>query len=107
MLEANPLQAVSNNVLGTRALVEAAIEAGVERFVLISTDKAANPKNVMGQSKAVCEWIVESFALRARRRDALRRRALRQRARLVGLGDPDLPPPDRARRPGHRDATRR
>jgi FlaA1/EpsC-like NDP-sugar epimerase len=40
------------------------IEFGVERFVLISTDKAANPKNVMGQSKAVCEWIVESFALR-------------------------------------------
>ena len=63
MLEANPLQAVSNNVLGTRSLAEVAVEAGVERFVLISTDKAANPKNVMGQSKAVCEWIVESFAL--------------------------------------------
>jgi FlaA1/EpsC-like NDP-sugar epimerase len=63
MLEANPLQAVSNNVLGTRVLAEAAVEAGVERFVLISTDKAANAKNVMGQSKAVCEWIVESFAL--------------------------------------------
>jgi FlaA1/EpsC-like NDP-sugar epimerase len=63
MLEANPLQAVSNNVLGTRALAEVAVDAGAERFVLISTDKAANPKNVMGQSKAVCEWIVESFAL--------------------------------------------
>jgi FlaA1/EpsC-like NDP-sugar epimerase len=64
MLEANPLQAVSNNILGTRALVETAIEAGVARFVLISTDKAANAKNVMGQSKAVCEWIVESSAAR-------------------------------------------
>ncbi len=63
MLEANPLQAVSNNVLATRTLAEVAVEFGVERFVLISTDKAANPKNVMGQSKAVCEWIVESFAL--------------------------------------------
>ncbi|MFL5961327.1 MAG: polysaccharide biosynthesis protein [Gaiellaceae bacterium] len=63
MLEANPLQAVSNNVLATRSLAEVAVEFGVERFVLISTDKAANPKNVMGQSKAVCEWIVESFAL--------------------------------------------
>jgi FlaA1/EpsC-like NDP-sugar epimerase len=63
MLEANPLQAVSNNVLGTRTLAEVAVESGVERFVLISTDKAANPKNVMGQSKAICEWIVESFAL--------------------------------------------
>jgi FlaA1/EpsC-like NDP-sugar epimerase len=63
MLEANPLQAVQNNVLATRVLAEVAVDAGVERFVLISTDKAANPKNVMGQSKAVCEWIVESFAL--------------------------------------------
>ena len=63
MLEANPMQAVVNNVLATRSLAEVAVEFGVERFVLISTDKAANPKNVMGQSKAVCEWIVESFAL--------------------------------------------
>ncbi len=63
MLEANPLQAVANNVLATRAIAEVAVEFGVERFVLISTDKAANPKNVMGQSKAVCEWIIESFAL--------------------------------------------
>ena len=101
MLESNPLQAVTNNVLATRVIAEVAVEFGVERFVLISTDKAANPKNLLGQSKAVCEWIVESFALARRRRDALRRRALRQRARLVRLGDPDLPPPDRARRPGH------
>jgi FlaA1/EpsC-like NDP-sugar epimerase len=64
MLEANPLQAVANNVLATRALAEVAIEIGVTRFVLVSTDKAANPKNLMGQSKALCEWIVESFALR-------------------------------------------
>jgi FlaA1/EpsC-like NDP-sugar epimerase len=63
MLEANPMQAVTNNVLATRSLAEVAVEFGVERFVLISTDKAANPKNVMGQSKAVCEWIIESFAL--------------------------------------------
>jgi len=65
MLESNPMQAVTNNILGTRALVETAIEGGVDRFVLISTDKAASPKNVMGQSKAVCEWIIESYALRA------------------------------------------
>jgi len=64
MLESNPMQAVANNVLGTRSLVESAIEAGVDRFVLVSTDKAASPKNVMGQSKAVCEWIIESYALR-------------------------------------------
>jgi FlaA1/EpsC-like NDP-sugar epimerase len=64
MLELNPLQAIRNNIIGTRNLVEAAIEGGVERFVLVSTDKAARPKNVMGQSKALCEWIIESFALR-------------------------------------------
>ncbi|HZO97766.1 MAG TPA: nucleoside-diphosphate sugar epimerase/dehydratase [Gaiellaceae bacterium] len=64
MLEANPLQAVANNVLATRAIAEVAVEVGVERFVLISTDKAANPQNLLGHSKAVCEWIVESFALR-------------------------------------------
>jgi FlaA1/EpsC-like NDP-sugar epimerase len=64
MLEANPLQAVANNVLATRAIAEVAVQFGVQRFVLISTDKAANPQNLLGQSKALCEWIVESFALR-------------------------------------------
>ena len=64
MLEANPLQAVGNNVLATHSLADVAAEFGVDRFVLISTDKAANPTNLYGQSKAVSEWIVESFALR-------------------------------------------
>ena len=64
MLETNPLQAVTNNVLATRVMAQVAVEFGVDRFVFISTDKAANPKNLLGQSKAVCEWIVESFALR-------------------------------------------
>ena len=64
MLEKNPLQAVPNNVVATRVVAEVSVEFGVERFVLISTDKAAKPKNLLGQSKAVCEWIVESFAAR-------------------------------------------
>jgi len=64
MLESNPLEAVSNNIVATHTLADVAVEFAVERFVLISTDKAANPKNMMGQSKAVCEWIIESFALR-------------------------------------------
>ncbi len=64
MLETNPLQAVTNNVLTTRVMAQVAVEFGVERFVFVSTDKAANPKNLLGQSKAVCEWIIESFALR-------------------------------------------
>jgi FlaA1/EpsC-like NDP-sugar epimerase len=65
MLEANPLEAVRNNTLGTRVLADAAVEYGAKRFVLVSTDKAANPKTVMGQSKALAEWIVETWGQRA------------------------------------------
>jgi FlaA1/EpsC-like NDP-sugar epimerase len=64
LMEANPLESVRNNALATRALVEAAAEHGAKRFVLISTDKAVNPKTVMGQSKALCEWIVEAYGAR-------------------------------------------
>jgi FlaA1/EpsC-like NDP-sugar epimerase len=64
MLETNPMQAVTNNVVATRVIVEISAEFGVERFVFISTDKAAKPRNLLGQSKAVCEWIVESYARR-------------------------------------------
>jgi FlaA1/EpsC-like NDP-sugar epimerase len=64
MLETHPLASVRNNVAGTRVVAELAVEFGVERFVLISTDKAVNPKTVMGQSKALCEWIVESLGHR-------------------------------------------
>ena len=102
LMEANPLESVRNNALATKAIADVAAEFGADRFVLVSTDKAVNPKTVMGQSKALCEWIVEAYGARDGRADAVRRRALRQRARLLGLGDPDLPPPDRqgrARRP--------
>jgi FlaA1/EpsC-like NDP-sugar epimerase len=64
LMEANPVEAVRNNTLGTRTVAEIAAEFGVERFVLVSTDKAVNPKTVMGQSKAVCEWIVEALGHR-------------------------------------------
>ena len=64
LMEANPLESVRNNALATRVVAEAAVEHGAERFVLISTDKAVNPKTVMGQSKALCEWIVEAFGAR-------------------------------------------
>jgi FlaA1/EpsC-like NDP-sugar epimerase len=65
MMEANPIEAVRNNTLGTRTLADVAVEFGAKRFVLVSTDKAANPKTVMGQSKALCEWIVETWGHRA------------------------------------------
>jgi FlaA1/EpsC-like NDP-sugar epimerase len=64
LLEANPLESVRNNALATKALIDVTVEYGAERFVLVSTDKAANPKNLMGQSKAICEWIVEAYGQR-------------------------------------------
>jgi FlaA1/EpsC-like NDP-sugar epimerase len=64
LMEANPLEAVRNNTLGTRTVAEVAVELAAKRFVLVSTDKAANAKNVMGQSKALGEWIVESYGAR-------------------------------------------
>jgi FlaA1/EpsC-like NDP-sugar epimerase len=64
LMETHPLESVRNNVVATKIVAELAAEFDVERFVLISTDKAVNPKTVMGQSKALCEWIVESLGHR-------------------------------------------
>ena len=64
LMEANPLEAVRNNVLATKVIAETAVEFEAKRFVLISTDKALNPKAVYGQCKALCEWIVEAFGSR-------------------------------------------
>jgi FlaA1/EpsC-like NDP-sugar epimerase len=60
LMEANPLEAVRNNSIATRVTAETAAASKVERFVLISTDKAVNPQTVMGASKAMAEWIVQS-----------------------------------------------
>ena len=60
LMEANPLEAIRNNAMATRVTAETAVVSGCERFVLISTDKAVNPRTVMGASKAMAEWIVEA-----------------------------------------------
>jgi FlaA1/EpsC-like NDP-sugar epimerase len=65
MMEANPLESVRNNVLATKVVANVAAEFGAARFVLVSTDKALNPKAVYGQSKTLCEWIVEAYGARA------------------------------------------
>jgi FlaA1/EpsC-like NDP-sugar epimerase len=59
LMEENPVEAVRNNAVATRIVAAAAGEAGVERFVLVSTDKAVSPATVMGASKALAEWVVE------------------------------------------------
>ncbi len=58
LMESNPLEAVRNNAIATRVTAETAAAAGAERFVLVSTDKAVDPRTVMGASKAMAEWVV-------------------------------------------------
>ncbi len=67
LVEANPVAGMSNNVLGTRTLADAADEAGVERFILISTDKAVRPTNIMGASKRLAEMVIQDLAKRSRK----------------------------------------
>ena len=62
LVEENPFEAVTNNILGTKICAQSAIEAGVETFVLISTDKAVRPTNIMGATKRFSELILQSMS---------------------------------------------
>ena len=66
LMETSPNEAVKNNVFGTLKTVQAADKYGVKRFVLISTDKAVNPTNIMGATKRMCEMIVQTYNNRSK-----------------------------------------
>lgn len=73
LVEANPLSGLANNVIGTQTLAQEAAAAGVERFILISSDKAVRPTNVMGASKRLAELVVQDLATRQQPNPSLNR----------------------------------
>ena len=98
LMEANPTEAITNNVFGTRNVVEAAQAVGVERFVMLSTDKAVNPTSVMGASKRAAELVVHAAA------QATAGPMWRYASAMcwaAAAASADLPPADRGGRPDH------
>ena len=70
LMEASPNEAIKNNAIGTYKTAYAAMMNGCQRFVLISTDKAVNPTNIMGASKRICEMIIQTFDAKIKEKKA-------------------------------------
>jgi FlaA1/EpsC-like NDP-sugar epimerase len=66
LMEHNPEEAVKNNIFGTKNMAECAHEYGVEKFVLVSTDKAVNPTNIMGATKRACELVIQDMSKKSK-----------------------------------------
>ena len=99
LMESNPVEAVRNNALATRVMARVAGDIGTKVFVLVSTDKAVAAGDGHGRVEGA-RRMGGRGRRPALRGDGVHGRAVRQRARLVGLGGADLPPPDRERRAG-------
>ena len=103
LMEQNPYEAVRVNVGGTTILTNLSVKYGVEKFVMVSTDKAVNPTNVMGASKRTCEQILRSRASLDGNKTQF---VITRFGNVLGFkrfGDPDLQKADRRRRTGYGD----
>jgi FlaA1/EpsC-like NDP-sugar epimerase len=102
IVEYNVIKGIHNNVICTWNVAEAALENGVETFVLISTHKAVNPTNVMGATKRLAELVLQGLQERSATTRFLHG-AIWQRARVFGLGCATLPRANSPRRARHGD----
>ena len=99
LMEESPCESIKNNAIGTYKTAYAAMMNGCQRFVLISTDKAVNPTNIMGASKRLCEMIIQSFdrAIREGKEDRLHALHIHREEDMDGMGMQDEIDSDRMR----------